>query len=69
MSRVVAATACCVALVLPSYAAAEVSSETQYILNTLSFLMHGTLVLFMATGFTMLEGGPVRTKSVSTCSR
>lgn len=45
---------------------AEVSAETKYILNTLSFLFHGMLVLFMATGFSMLEGGLVRTKSVST---
>lgn len=53
-------------LFLPSQAAAEVSAETGFVLNTLSFLFHGMLVLFMATGFTMLEGGLVRTKSVST---
>lgn len=64
--RAAAALAGCAALLLPSQAAAEVSAETQFILNTLSFLFHGTLVLFMATGFTMLEGGVVRTKSVST---
>lgn len=54
------------ALFYPTAALAEVPSETGYILNTLSFLLHGMLVLFMATGFTMLEGGLVRTKSVST---
>lgn len=64
--RSVAAVTGCILLLLPSEAAAEVSAETQYILNTLSFLIHGTLVLFMAFGFTMLEGGFVRTKSVST---
>ena len=64
--RIAAAVAGCAALLLPSHAAAAVPAETQYILNTLSFLIHGTLVLFMATGFTMLEGGLVRTKSVST---
>ncbi len=47
-------------------AMAEISPETRYVLNTISFLFHGTLVLFMATGFSMLEGGLVRTKSVST---
>lgn len=46
--------------------AAEIPDETRYVLNTLSFLYHGMLVLFMATGFSMLEGGLVRTKSVST---
>lgn len=46
--------------------AAEITAETKYVLNTLSFLYHGMLVLFMATGFSMLEGGLVRTKSVST---
>jgi len=54
------------ALLVPSSAMADVSAETQYVLNTLSFLYHGMLVLFMVTGFTMLEGGLVRTKSVST---
>ena len=48
------------------FAVAEVSAETQYILNTLSFLFHGMLVLFMATGFSMLEAGLVRTKGVAT---
>lgn len=57
---------CGLALLPASPAIAEVSAETQYILNTLSYLYHGMLVLFMATGFTMLEGGLVRTKSVST---
>lgn len=47
-------------------AAAEVPPETQYILNTLSFLYHGMLVLFMSAGFSMLEAGVVRTKSVAT---
>lgn len=53
-------------LLSASRAVAEVPAETQFILNSLSFLYHGMLVLFMATGFTMLEGGLVRTKSVST---
>ncbi len=47
-------------------ARAEVGAETAYVLNSLSFLMHGFLVMWMAAGFTMLEAGLVRTKSVAT---
>jgi ammonium transporter, Amt family len=47
-------------------AQAGVSAETQYILNTLSFLMHGFLVMWMAAGFAMLEAGLVRKRSVGT---
>ena len=35
-------------------------------LNTFSFLVNGALVMWMAAGFTMLEAGMVRTKSVAT---
>ncbi|MEM9628705.1 MAG: ammonium transporter [Pseudomonadota bacterium] len=45
---------------------AGVSSETAYIFNTLSFLMHGFLVMWMAAGFCMLEAGLVRKRSVAT---
>ncbi|MBL6933252.1 MAG: ammonium transporter [Rhodospirillales bacterium] len=41
-------------------------SETAYIFNTLSFLIHGFLVMFMAAGFAMLESGLVRSKNVAT---
>jgi ammonium transporter, Amt family len=47
-------------------AQAGVSAERQYILNTLSFLMHGFLVMWMAAGFAMLEAGLVRKRSVGT---
>ena len=50
-------------LSLPAHA--EVSAETTYIFNTLSFLLHGFLVMWMAAGFAMLEGGLVRTKNTS----
>src|ERR671919_2453940 len=43
-----------------------VSPETQFIFNTLSFLMHGFLVMWMAAGFAMLEAGLVRKRSVGT---
>ncbi|HZA66112.1 MAG TPA: ammonium transporter [Geminicoccaceae bacterium] len=43
-----------------------VSPETQFIFNTLSFLVHGFLVMWMAAGFAMLEAGLVRKRSVGT---
>ncbi len=45
---------------------AEVSSETAYVLNTFSFLVHGFLVMLMAAGFAMLESGLVRSKNTAT---
>ena len=49
-----------------SPAAAAVSAETAYVLNTFSFLVHGFLVMWMAAGFAMLESGLVRTKNTAT---
>ncbi len=46
-------------------AAAEAAAHTQYIFNTLLFLIGGFLVMWMAAGFAMLEAGLVRTKNVS----
>ncbi|WP_320144394.1 ammonium transporter [uncultured Cohaesibacter sp.] len=43
----------------------EAASHTQYILNTLLFLIGGFLVMWMAAGFAMLEAGLVRSKNVS----
>jgi Amt family ammonium transporter len=43
-----------------------VTPETQFVFNTLSFLMSGFLVMWMAAGFTMLEAGLVRKRSVGT---
>ena len=45
--------------------AAGVDEETQFILNTFSFLVWGALVMWMCAGFTMLESGSVRTKNAS----
>lgn len=39
--------------------------ETGYILNTFFLLFCGSLVMFMAAGFAMLEAGMVRSKSVA----
>ena len=40
-------------------------SETQFVLNTFSFLVWGGLVMWMCAGFTMPEAGSVRTKNAS----
>ena len=42
------------------------SPETRFVFNTLSFLMSGFLVMWMAAGFAMLEAGLVRKRSVGT---
>ena len=47
-------------------AQAEVSTESAYVFNTFSFLIHGVLVMFMAAGFAMLESGLVRAKNTAT---
>ena len=46
-------------------AGAEVPGESQFVLNTFSFLIWGALVMWMCAGFTMLESGSVRTKNAS----
>jgi len=46
-------------------AAAEVTEETAFVLNSFSFLVHGALVMWMAAGFAMLESGLVRTKNTA----
>lgn len=62
-----AAATALLAIASPAFAQdAGVSAETQYILNTFSFLFSGALVMWMAAGFAMLESGLVRTKNVST---
>ncbi len=48
-----------------STAKAEVDGEVQYIFNTLSFMLHGVLVFWMAAGFAMLEAGLVRSKNTT----
>ena len=41
------------------------AAELRFVLNTLSFLVWGALVMWMCAGFTMLESGSVRTKNAS----
>ena len=57
--------AAAVLLAAPAVAAAGVEDETQFVLNTFSFLIWGALVMWMCAGFTMLESGSVRTKNAS----
>ena len=54
-----------VLLAIPTPTYAQVTDETRFIFNTLSFLIWGSLVMWMAAGFTMLESGSVRTKNAS----
>ena len=39
--------------------------ELQYAIDTFYFLICGALVMWMAAGFTMLEGGLVRAKNTT----
>ncbi len=41
------------------------TQETQFVLNSFSFLIWGVLIMWMCAGFTMLESGSVRTKNAS----
>ena len=50
---------------VPQVAVAQVAAETAFIFNTLSFLMHGFLVMWMAAGFCMLEAGLVRSRNTT----
>lgn len=54
-----------VTIALTKTASAAVDPETAFIFNTLSFLIHGFLVMWMAAGFCMLEAGLVRTKNTT----
>ncbi len=47
-------------------AAPGVSPEIKFVFNTMLFLVGGTLVMWMAAGFAMLEAGMVRSKNVAT---
>ena len=57
--------AACGVLLLATTAHAAIDAESQFVLNTLSFLLWGALVMWMCAGFTMLESGSVRTKNAS----
>ena len=52
-----------IVLFLPA-ARAALDSETQFVLNTFSFLVWGALVMWMCGGFTMLESGSVRKERI-----
>ena len=57
--------AACGVLLLASTAYAAIDEESQFVLNTFSFLIWGALVMWMCAGFAMLESGSVRTKNAS----
>ena len=61
----VAAVAGGAVMLAAGWAHAAVADETQFVLNTFSFLIWGALVMWMCAGFTMLESGSVRTKNAS----
>ncbi len=50
---------------IPTASYAALNDETQFVLNSFSFLIWGALVMWMCAGFTMLESGSVRTKNAS----
>ena len=52
-------------VLLADPAQAAIDEESQFVLNTFSFLIWGALVMWMCAGFTMLESGSVRTKNAS----
>ncbi len=60
-----AAGAALVLILLPAQAHAALDAESQFVLNSFSFLIWGALVMWMCAGFTMLESGSVRTKNAS----
>jgi len=50
---------------MPNGALAALDAESQFVLNSFSFLVWGAFVMWMCAGFTMLESGSVRTKNAS----
>ncbi len=66
-THILGATAAAVAaLLIAGPVSAEVTSETAFVFNSFSFLVHGALVMLMAAGFAMLESGLVRSKNTAT---
>ncbi len=60
-----AAGAAALLFLIPAPAYAALDPESQFVLNSFSFLIWGALVMWMCAGFTMLESGSVRTKNAS----
>ena len=60
-----AAVALLLLFLAPTQAHAALDAESQFVLNSFSFLVWGALVMWMCAGFTMLESGSVRTKNAS----
>ena len=64
LSKIAGITAATALIASPAFAQ-EAAQDTQFILNSLLFLVGGFLVFWMAAGFTMLEAGLVRSKNVA----
>ena len=66
-ASVAAALAIATIVFWPGAAAAvqDAAPDTDFVLNTFSFLIWGALVMWMCAGFTMLESGSVRSKNAS----
>ncbi len=62
----VAVTLAAMGVIAIGKAQAAVDTETAFVLNSFSFLVHGVLVMLMAAGFAMLESGLVRSKNTAT---
>ena len=67
LPRFAGAVLACGLLAAPGVAhakAAALGPDASFVLNSLFLLICGALVMFMASGFTLLEAGSVRAKSV-----
>lgn len=64
LPKIAGITAATALIASPAFAQ-EAAPHTQFILNSLLFLVGGFLVFWMAAGFTMLEAGLVRSKNVT----
>ena len=54
-----------IAAILLAPSPVSASAETDFVLNTFSFMVWGALIMWMCAGFTMLESGSVRSKNAS----
>ncbi len=53
------------AFALAEHESVLVEAPSQFVFNTISFMLWGALVMWMCAGFTMLESGSVRSKNAS----
>ena len=53
------------AFAMAEHESVVIDGSSQFVFNTISFMLWGALVMWMCAGFTMLESGSVRTKNAS----